>query len=240
MLKRIVLAAALVTAVAWSAPAQATVPSAIVFFGDSLTYGLHASAPDRTFRAILTARLAQTPDAGPVLAFIQDPVGLLDDAQHKLPLVLAARPALVFLELGHHEIWSDEEQLARFEARYADILDRLLVSGAEVIPSTLAWLGSPPGSFAFEASLRINEIIRRLAAERGLVVADLWSPTVLRWELLSTPADVSFVPPYTGDDLHPNDAGHRVLAEAFWKAYREHRQRMRPAMPWSLYGKGPR
>ncbi len=101
----------------------------------------------------------------------------------------------------------------------------MLASGAEVIPSTLAWLGSEPGTFAFEASLRINGIIRRLAAERGLVVADLWSPTVLRWELLSTPQDVSFVPPHTGDDLHPNDAGHRVLAEAFWKAYRELRQR---------------
>jgi lysophospholipase L1-like esterase len=240
MARWIVLAAAVAVALAWRAPAHADAPSAIVFFGDSLTYGLHASAPERAFRAILTARLARTRDAGPVLAFIQDPVGLLDDAQQKLPLVLAARPALVFLELGHHEIWSDEEQLARFEGRYADILDRLLASGAEVIPATLSWLGAQPGSFAFEASLRINAIIRRLAAERGLVVADLWTPTVLRWEVLSTPADVSFVPPYTGDDLHPNDAGHRVLAEAFWKAYREHRQRARLAIPWSLYGRGPR
>jgi lysophospholipase L1-like esterase len=225
MVRWLVLAAAVTAALGWSAPARADVPGAIVFFGDSLTYGLHASAPERTFRAILTARLARTREHGPVLAFIQDPMGLLDDAQQKLPLVLAARPSLVFLELGHHEIWSDEEQIARFEARYADILDRLLASGAEVIPSTLAWLGSEPGTFAFEASLRINGIIRRLAAERGLVVADLWSPTVLRWELLSTPQDVSFVPPHTGDDLHPNDAGHRVLAEAFWKAYRELRQR---------------
>lgn len=205
-------------------PARADPGPVIVFFGDSLTAGLHASSPDASYRQLLLKRLAATHDAGPSYAFIQDPLGLLDDAQAKVPLVLAARPTLVFLELGHHEIWSDEGQVERFESRYADILDHLLRGGSEVVPSTLAWLGADPDSFAYRASLRINDTIRRLAAARGLDVADLWSLTDRRPELLSTPDDVSFVEPYRGDDLHPNDAGHHVLADAFWDAYRAMRR----------------
>lgn len=196
------------------------------FFGDSLTAGLHASREDLSYRGLMTARLARTRDAGPAIAVIQDPVGLLDDAQRRLPQVLAARPTLVFLQLGHHEMWADELQLDLFEGRYADILDQLLASGADVIPSTLAWLGDTPGSYQYQAALRINATVRRLAAARGLVVADLWTPTDRRLDLISTPADVSFVDPYHGDYLHPNDAGHRVLADAFWKAYRRLRQRV--------------
>jgi hypothetical protein len=62
-----------------------------------------------------------------------------------------------------------------------------------------------------------------------LVVADLWTHTDLRMELISTPADTSHIDPYRGDFLHPNDLGHRVMADAFWKANRTlRRQPERP------------
>lgn len=206
------------------APSPAPAP-VIAFFGDSLTQGLHASSPDRTYRALLMRRLAATRDAGPAVTVIQHPLGLLDDALERLPQVLAARPSLVFLELGHHELWGDASQRDLFESRYADILDRLLAGGAQVIPSTLAWLGYPAGSPEYASALRLNGIVRRLAAERGLVVADLWSPTDLRADLISTPDEPSFIDPYHGDDLHPNDAGQQALADAFWRAYRVLRSR---------------
>lgn len=210
----------LITQVTLSGMSPAPQPPRIVFFGDSLTAGLHASRPELTYRALVAERLAETRDAGPSAAVIQHPMGLLDDAQRRLPQVLALRPSLVFVELGHHDVWADETQLGLFEARYGTILDRLLASGADVIPSTLAWLGYPPDSPQYAAALRINGIVRRLAAERDLVVADLWARTDGRTDFLSTPADPSFFDPYVGDDLHPNDAGHGALADAFWRAYR--------------------
>jgi lysophospholipase L1-like esterase len=218
----------------FAVPAATAAPPMIVFFGDSLTYGLYASRPEHTYRELLLARLAHTRDAGPAAAVIQSPYGLLDDAQRRLPQVLALRPAIVFLELGHHEALAADADLALFESRYADILDRLLAGGAEVIPGTLAWLGWPADSREYATALRLNGIVRRLAAERGLVVADLWTRTDLRPELISTPADATFFPPFRGDDLHPNDAGHRALAEAFWRAYRILRARPPLARPGPL------
>jgi lysophospholipase L1-like esterase len=207
------------------APDTSAPSTTIVFFGDSLTQGLHASRPELTYRGLMTERLLHTRDNGNAVAVIQHPMGLLDDAQRRLPLVLASRPSLVFLELGHHEVWSDDAQMELFEARYVDILDRLLASGADVVPSTLAWLGWPPESPEYAKAMRANTIIRRLARERDLVVADLWTRTDRRPELISRPSDFSFLEPGAGDDLHPNDAGHRVLADAFWRAYRTLRTR---------------
>ncbi|MFN8556854.1 MAG: GDSL-type esterase/lipase family protein, partial [Dehalococcoidia bacterium] len=174
---------------------------------------------------LLARRLATTRDAGRSVAVIQHPQGLLDDAEFRLPQVLAVRPRLVFVELGHHELWADERELDLFEPRYAAILDRLLGSGADVIPATLAWLGQPVDTPQYRAALRINGVVRRLAEERSLVVADLWTLTDRRTDLISTPFEASFMAPYLGDYLHPNDAGHRVLAEAFWNAYRALRGR---------------
>lgn len=210
--------------------AQAAEP-VVVFFGDSLTAGLHASRPELTYRELLLDRLAATRDAGPAVTVIQNPIGLLDDAQARLPRVIGARPSLVFVELGHHELWTDARQVELFEGRYADILDQLLATGAEVIPSTLAWLGYPPETFPYDTALYLNGIIRRLAAERDLVVADLWSPTDRRPGLISRPSSPSFFAPFSGDDLHPNDDGHRVMADAFWKAYRAMRRQRLPLPP---------
>jgi lysophospholipase L1-like esterase len=209
--------------------ARASRPPVTVFFGDSLTAGLHASQPDLCYRGRISQRLKYTVDNGPCYAFIEDPYGLLDDAQTKVPLVLGARPALVFIELGHHETWSNDDEVARFEGRYRTILDTILRTGADVVPSTLAWLASEPGTFTYDAARYINDVIRDLAGQRGLTVADLWTATDLRQDLISTPNDPSFVDPYVGDGLHPNDAGHRVLADAFWQAYRDMRRDSRRA-----------
>jgi lysophospholipase L1-like esterase len=229
MLLRITLlfaALAGLVAVPSSPPVQAEArPLRVAFLGDSLTFGLHASEPETKYVSLLLQRLAAQTPVGDVLLVYQDPLGMTDDALRRLPAVLDARPDLVILEIGNHEAFAGGEQVDLFEERYDDLLGRLQDTGATVIAGTLTWLNYPRESREYTDALRLNDSIRRLCARRGIAVADLWTPTALRSELIAHPGEPSHVPPYDGDDLHPNDAGHRALADAFWAAYQQDRAR---------------
>jgi lysophospholipase L1-like esterase len=197
----------------------------LAFLGNSLTYGLHASAHDRMYRELLRRRIfAEHPDGVEFSAF-QDPFGLTDDALRRVPEVIEASPDVIILEIGNHEVFAGGEQIDRFPELYGELLDRIAGTGAVVIAGTVAWLNYPAGSREYADALRINEAIRRLCARRGIAVADLWTATVFRPDMISQPGDPSFLDPYEGDDLHPNDAGHRALADAFWNAFRQDRAR---------------
>lgn len=226
---RILLALSLLTLAALLAPREAAADirpaMRVAFLGDSLTLGLHASRPDLIYRQLLLDRIARDQPALDIKVVIQDPFGMTDDALMRLPAVLEYRPDLIFIEIGNHEAFAGGEEVELFEARYDELLSRLQETGATTVVSTLAWLGYSLGSREYQDSLRLNATIRRLAARRGIPVADVWSPTVWRPAYLSAPEDESFWEPYTGDSLHPNDAGHRALARAFWDAYQRDRAR---------------
>jgi lysophospholipase L1-like esterase len=195
-------------------------PIRLAFLGDSLTMGLHASATDRMYREILARRILALHGGSLVSTVIQDPFGLTDDAINRSGPVLESRPDIIVLEIGNHEVFADAEQVALFPARYEALLDLLQGTGAVVIAGTVAWLNYPADSDEFRRALRVNQMIRDICSRRGIAVADLWSPTVLRDDLISRPGDPSVIEPFDGDDLHPNDAGHEALADAFWSAYR--------------------
>lgn len=198
-------------------------PTRLVFLGDSLTLGLHASAPDRVYRELLGRRILGDRGQGTVHSVVQDPYGLTDDALLRVSEVIEAAPDVIILEVGNHEVFAGDDAIALFAERYGELLDRLAGTGAVVIAGTVAWLNYPADSRAFANALRVNAIIRQLCARRGIAVADLWTPTVFRPELISQPGEPSFLDPFEGDDLHPNDSGHRALADAFWDAYQRDR-----------------
>jgi lysophospholipase L1-like esterase len=207
------------------APAAAATPLRIAFLGDSLTIGLHASSPETMYRSLLLDRLEALHAESRAFAVFQDPYGMTDDALARVDPLLDWDPDVVVLEIGHHEVFAPESEVALFEARYERLLGLLQGSGASVIAGTLAWLNYAPGSAEFATAQRLNATIRALCARRGIAVADLWGATLNRSDYLSRLADSSFIPPFIGDDYHPNDAGHRALAEAFWTAYRGDRAR---------------
>lgn len=218
---RLVLAAAVMIAVLALEPkveAQAR-PLRVAFLGDSLTYGLNATTPATMYRQLLVERIHGDRPIGEVVAVFQDPYGLTDDALLRVDDVVRAQPDVIILEIGNHEVFAGEAFIAVFPQLYDTLLYQLQLTGATVIVSTPAWLGYVAESREYRDALRIDAEVRRLAARRGLAVADLWTPTVGRADLISRPGDPNFIPPYDGDDLHPNDAGHRVLADAFWTAY---------------------
>lgn len=68
------------------------------------------------------------------------------------------------------------------------------------LPRSNEWDFDPPLSLYVQ-------IIREVAAEFGLPVLDLYATSPLRTE------DPAIVEAYVPDGLHPNDAGHRYLAE---------------------------
>jgi lysophospholipase L1-like esterase len=195
-------------------------PIRLAFLGDSLTMGLHASADDRMYREILAKRLLELHGGSIVSTVIQDPFGLADDAIARSGPILESDPDIIILEIGNHEAFTAGDQVDLFAERYEALLDLLQGTGAVVIASTVAWLNYPEESDDFRRALRVNQMIRDICARRGIAVADLWSPTVFRYDLISRPGDVSAIEPFDGDDLHPNDAGHAVMADAFWSAYR--------------------
>jgi lysophospholipase L1-like esterase len=55
----------------------------------------------------------------------------------------------------------------------------------------------------------VNDLIRAMAAEEGVVVADAWKAFV------SSGVEL---PALFADHVHPNDAGYRLLADAFYEA----------------------
>jgi lysophospholipase L1-like esterase len=232
MLKRLLLAtsflALLVAALLSPDPAAAQrQPIRLAFLGDSLTMGLHASTTDQIYREVLARRILDLHGGSIVSTVIQDPFGLTDDALRRSGPVVDSRPDIIILEIGNHEAFTSGDQVDLFPARYEELLDRLQGTGAVLIAGTVAWLNYPEDSDDFRRALRINQMIRDICARRGIAVADLWSPTVFRYELISRPGDPSVVDPFDGDDLHPNSAGHMALADAFWSAYRrEYARRM--------------
>jgi lysophospholipase L1-like esterase len=226
----VVLIVALVVIFAPRLPAAAVTtqepaPLRLAFLGDSLTLGLHASAADKTYRELLRRRIFAGHPQGVAHSIYQDPFGLTDEALRRVPDVLEPSPDIIIVEIGNHEVFAGGDEIARFSDRYDELLDRLTASGAVVIAGTVAWLNYPADSRAFADALRVNAIIGSVCARYGVAVADLWTATVFRPDLISQPGDVSFIDPFTGDTLHPNDAGHRALADAFWDAYQRDRAR---------------
>ncbi len=195
-------------------------PVRLAFLGDSLTMGLHASSEGRMYREILARRILAVSGGEVVATVIQHPFGMTDDAIRRMPPVLAARPDVIILEIGNHEAFAGGVQVELFPARYDELLARLQETGATIIAGTLAWLNYAIDSHEYASAMRLNQMIRDLCARRGITVADLWTPTLFRTELISVAGQPSVIEPFDGDYLHPNDAGHAVLADAFWDAYR--------------------
>jgi lysophospholipase L1-like esterase len=224
MLRRLLLttAAAVLLLVAATVPRTASArpaPLRLAFLGDSLTMGLHASAEENMYRMILAERILRANGGSIVATVIQDPFGLADDAVARVGPVLDAQPDVVIVEVGNHEAFAPAEEIDRFPARYEELLDYLQGTGATLVAGTLAWLNYPVESREYAHALRVNQMIRDICARRGVSVADLWTHTVFRYDLISQPGDLSATEPFDGDLLHPNDAGHRALADAFWTAY---------------------
>lgn len=189
--------------------------SRYVALGDSLTAGRGDFAADgrpvgwaKRLGGILSARTGVTCSVTNLAA---DGATVANVVDRQLPLVEDLRPDLVSATVGMNDIRDIGFDPADFEARLSKLLDGLVATGATILTCTLPDVASVvelPPEHVEVARGRLREasdIIREQAARREAVCLDTWA-----MRDLATNPEL-----FTEDRLHPNSAGHRLLAARF-------------------------
>jgi lysophospholipase L1-like esterase len=169
-----------------------------VALGDSITYGLGATnRTTSSYVSVLSALWGKT-----VIAEAEDG-GLSLDGVAKVDNVLKKynpRYLLIYYGTNDAGFYSPDSVIANLQY----IIERAKAYGA--IP-VIATLGPCFYEWAWKAPymLDLSARIRKLAADQGIAVADI--DIALGWNR-----------DYMADSLHPNDTGHRIIAETFLRA----------------------
>jgi acyl-CoA thioesterase-1 len=195
--------AALVALLLLQAPA-AGAERVLVVLGDSLTAGLGV-APDEAFPALLEARLRREGFAYRVVN-----AGVSGDTtaggRRRLDWVLRAQPDVVVVALGAND-GLRALPLDALRDNLTAIVTRLRAAGARVL---LAGMRLPPNYGTEYASG-----FARAFAE----VARATSVPLLPFLLEGVAGNPAL---NQADGIHPNPAGHRIMADTVWRAVRPH------------------
>ncbi len=189
--------------------------SRYVALGDSLTAGRGDFTADGRpvgwAKRLGTVLSAGTGVTCSVTNLAVDGATVANVLDRQLPLVEGFRPDLVSATVGMNDIRAIGFDPADFEAGLSKLLDALAATGATILTCTLPDVASvvdlPPEhiEIARQRLREASDIIREQAARRDAVCLDTWAmPDV------ATSPDL-----FTADRLHPNSAGHRVLAARF-------------------------
>ena len=186
----------------------------VVFMGDSITMGAWVSSKQDMFVNRVWQALQARGVQGPA-----ESLWTLD-AFTDLPTAQKAAVQdrkLIIVEVGVH--WAAVFDDAGFRQAYGAMLDCLQGSGAVVVVGTIPWLGWAPDDPVYAEMSRFSEIIREEAAKRDISVADLWAATDGREDALSRPNEACFsAPGCHGDNHHPGDIGHALIARSYIQA----------------------
>jgi len=205
-----------------------------VFFGDSITAGAGASDPTRRWADLVAAALdwADAVNAGHSATILQHTpqravatVGAAADQNGRdtyLDRVAAHRPAWVLILYGLNDMRLNDPAITveRFQADLGEVVDGLVASG---VAARRIVIGSPPhlpaGAYALHPPwdgggpalhARYDAACAAVAASRGARFADVY-------RAMADGGGDRLVSP---DQIHPNDAGHAVIAAAFLAAIR--------------------
>lgn len=187
------------TSPASSSPAPASSAREVVFVGDSWTVGVGASG-ERGYAPLAAERLGWTYEllgisgsgylargaGGPFADRVAEAVGL--------------EPDLVVVQGSLNDSGADPEELDRATA---DTLGRLRAAAGDGTAVLVVGAPDTPGTDPAVIA-RINSAIAAAAAAAGLSFVD---PAREGW---TDPAD----PGIWADPVHPDDTGHRLVAEA--------------------------
>jgi lysophospholipase L1-like esterase len=185
----------------WRARAKAHGELVYVALGDSAAQGIGASEPARGYVGILADRIAQR--SGLAVRTVNLSVsGATTSAAvgYQLPRLPAVRADIVTVSIGANDIAAWD--VRAFESALATVLDAV---PSHAIVADLPYFYLPGNERRIAAA---NDILRRLARERELVVAPLHAVT-------KRPGLFGALTLFAGDRFHPNDRGYEVWASAF-------------------------
>ncbi|HEU5321362.1 MAG TPA: arylesterase [Methylomirabilota bacterium] len=197
-MRRLLAAALVLAAFGVAPPTSAHGVGVIAVLGDSLTAGLGVAA-EEAFPALLEARLRREGYDYRVVN-----AGVSGDTTagglRRVDWVLRARPDVVVVALGANDGLRGQPP-AVMRDNLAAIIARLRASGAQVL---LAGMLMPPnygGEYTREFAAVFPEVARKARVP------------LMPFLLDGVAADSRALQP---DGLHPNAAGHQVIAEKLW------------------------
>jgi lysophospholipase L1-like esterase len=196
--------------------AEGNVPdwSVYVALGDSLTAGRDDPGPGgarigwaRRLAGTLTTR---TTVPCTLTNLATDGADVTAVLERQLPAVAGIGPDLVSVTVGMNDIRDPGFTEERFAAGLSALLDGLAATGATMLTCTLpdiAGILPLPAEMVELARQRLrsaSDIIREQAAARGALCLDTWT--------MPGAGDPGLFGP---DRIHPNAAGHQLMAAAF-------------------------
>ncbi len=179
----------------------------IVCFGDSVTGLYYHTGGERTYTDMLGIALKQIHpkasvemiNAGISGHTTANGLGRID------PHVLAHKPDLVTVMFGLNDVAKDS--IEKYRANLIEIVDRCRAAGSKVILCTPNAVITTPAR-PVEKLEAYCEVLREVARSKNVVLCDSYNGFVemrkadpLKWRLTLS------------DEIHPNMAGHKVIAE---------------------------
>jgi len=188
----------------------------IVFLGDSITAG---GVSAKGYVTVIKNTLAEKhKDLGIEVIGAGISGNKVPDLQRRLDKnVLAKKPTIVVIYIGINDVWHGERDPARgtskekFEAGLKEIIGKIKDAGARVVLCTPSVIGEKKSNTLDEKLDEYSEISRKVAKETDSQLCDLRK--AFREHLAKNNADDKESGILTGDRVHLNEAGNKLVAE---------------------------
>jgi len=188
----------------------------IAFLGDSITQG--GVKPNGYVWLIEEALKAKQPDKKVELIKAGISGNKVPDLQRRLEKdVTSKKPTIVFIYIGINDVWHWNNNRGTkkedFESGLNDIIKRIQDAGAIVVLATPTVIGEKhDGTNKMDAMLEeYAAISRKVAKEQGLVLCDLRKAFIDALKVQNKDNKDRGI--LTGDTVHLNNAGNKLVAE---------------------------
>lgn len=175
-----------------------------VALGDSAGASIGAYSPEKGYVGLIAKALEEKTGKNVRVINLSMPGATVNDGIKKqLSVLKTYQPDVITVELGANDVvkgWSEPA----FRRDMSMLMEGL---PKHALVSDLPYFGGGIKRTAEKNVPRANQIIRELAAEKGLTVAPLYEVTKAK--------DSPLI--YAADYFHPNNRGHHNWFEAFWR-----------------------